>query len=121
MAKSFAFGINHEWEWLELNQDKKEEKKNYFEKYNINVFNKLIKIVDIDHREVKDYLVHNQGQKIIAFKDLRRDNVKDDFCLSKEINYDSYNDITGVELPVHYNGKFKKRLAEFLENNKMKG
>ena len=119
MAKSFAFGINYEW----VDPKNKEGKQTYFEKLNINVFNKLIKIVDIDHREVKNYLVQNPKQRIILFKDLAKESTKDDFSLftqSKEINHDAYKDIIGYELPVHYIGKFKRRLAEFLDNNKMK-
>lgn len=111
MAKSFAFGINHEWV--------AEGKDSYFEKFNLNVYNKLIKIVDIDHKTVINYKPQNYGQKIIGLQDLGKD-INDDFTLlSKEITYDSLNDM--VELPVHYLGKFKKRLNEFLENNKMKG
>ena len=48
IAKSFAFGINYEW--VESNIEKKIQ--NYFERMNINVFNKLIKIVDIDNRKI---------------------------------------------------------------------
>ena len=117
MAKSFAFGINYEW----VDPNNKEGKQTYFEKLNINVFNKLIKIVDLDHRTVTNYLVQNPEQRIILFKDLA--NNSDEFSLfskSKEINHDACNEIQGYELPVHYIGKFKDRLAEFLDNNKMK-
>ena len=93
MAKSFVFGINYEW----VDKDNKEGKKSYFEMLNINVFNKLIKIVDLDNRILKDYLVHNKEQKNIEFK---------------EINY---------ELPTYYTIKLKKKLTDFLDINKMKG
>ena len=105
----------------EIKDENKDIKQNYFERLNLNVFNKLIKIVDIDNRKLINYKVHNQGQKIVDFKDLQNDG-KDDFSLSsKEINYESNSDVVGCEFPLHYIGKFKKRLTEFLDNNKMKG
>ena len=144
MAKSFAFGINDEWiesnnsnnkdeiknEIREENKgenkgenkdENKNKNRNYFERLNLNVFNKLIKIVDIDNRKLINYKVHNQGQKIVDFKDLQNDGKDDFLILSKEINYESNSDIVGCEFPVHYIGKFKKQLTDFLDNNKMKG
>ena len=117
MAKTFAFGINYEW----VEPDNKEGKINYFEKLNLNVFNKLIKIVDIDNRKITKYYMQNQSQRIINFNDLG-ENIKDDsiFIPSKEINHDALNDSDKYELPMHYLTKFKKRLNEFLENNKIK-
>ena len=117
MAKTFAFGINYEW----VEPDNKEGKINYFEKLNLNVFNKLIKIVDIDNRKITKYYIQNQSQRIINFNDLG-ENIKDDsiFIPSKEINHDALNDSDKYELPMHYLSKFKKRLNEFLENNKIK-
>ena len=117
MAKTFAFGINYEW----VEPDNKEGKINYFEKLNLNVFNKLIKIVDIDNRKLTKYYMQNQLQRIINFNDLG-ENIKDDsiFIPSKEINHDALNDSDKYELPMHYLTKFKKRLNEFLENNKIK-
>ena len=117
MAKTFAFGINYEW----VEPDNKEGKINYFEKLNLNVFNKLIKIVDIDNRKITKYYIQNQWQRIINFNDLG-ENIKDDsiFIPSKEINHDALNDSDKYELPMHYLSKFKKRLNEFLENNKIK-
>ena len=117
MAKTFAFGINYEW----VEPDNKEGKINYFEKLNLNVFNKLIKIVDIDNRKITKYYIQNQWQRIINFNDLG-ENIKDDsiFIPSKEINHDALNDSDKYELPMHYLTKFKKRLNEFLENNKIK-
>ena len=103
IAKSFAFGINYEW----VDQDNKEKKKNYFEMLNINAFNKLIKIVDIDNRILKDYLVPNKEQKI---NDLKKGNIKDDSSLlSKEIKY---------RLPEYW--KIKKYLSDLLDLNKHK-
>ena len=119
IAKSFAFGINYEW----VESDIKKGKKNYFEKLNINVFNKLIKIVDIDNRKITKYYVHNPNQRIINFDDLGKENIKEDFSLfvpSKEINHDALNEADKYELPIHYLTKFKKSLNEFLENNKIK-
>ena len=117
MAKTFAFGINYEW----VEPDNKEGKINYFEKLNLNVFNKLIKIVDIDNRKITKYYMQNQSQRIINFNDLG-ENIKDDsiFIPSKEINHDALNDSDKYELPMHYLTKFKKRLNEFFENNKIK-
>ena len=70
MAKSFAYGINHEWvdpKDSALNDGVKEQGKKgggvcYFEKFNLNVFNKLILIVDIDKHTISNYLVHNPTQ-----------------------------------------------------------
>ena len=117
IAKTFAFGINHEW----VEPNNIEQKKTYFEKLNLNVFNKLIKIVDIDRGKITKYYVHNQSQRIIKFNDLG-ENIKDEsfFIPSKEINSDALNDSDKYELPAHYLSKFKKRLNEFLENNKIK-
>ena len=109
MAKSFAFGINYEY----VDEDNKEGKKTYFEKLNINVFNKLIKIVDIDHRKITYYLKQNPTQKITTFHKLGNNYIKEDFI-------DNNYDLSQIELPAHFTNKFKKRLSEFLENNKMK-
>ena len=119
IAKTFAFGINYEW----VEPDNKDKIKTYFEQMNLNVFNKLIKIVDIDKRKITKYYVHNPTQRIINFKDLGSEYSKDDFSLfipSKEINHDAKNDSDKYELPIHYITKFKKGLNEFLENNKIK-
>ena len=99
LAKCFAFGINYEW----IDKDNKEGKKTYFEMLNINVFDKLIKIVDIDNCVLKDYLVKKNDQKI--------KNLRNSSNLSKEKKY---------ELPEHYSLRLKKRLHEFIENNKIK-
>ena len=80
---------------------------------NINVFNKLIKIVDIDHRKITYYLKQNPTQKITTFHKLGNNYIKEDFI-------DNNYDLSQIELPAHFTNKFKKRLSEFLENNKMK-
>ena len=122
IAKTFAFGINYEW----VESDEKKGIKNYFEKMNINVFNKLIKIVDIDNRKITKYFVSNPTQRIINFDDLGMEtlkNIKDDFSSfipSKVINHDLKNEAEKYELPFHYASKFKNSLNEFLENNKIK-
>ena len=119
IAKSFAFGINYEW----VETDEIKGVKNYFDKMNINVFNKLIKIVDIDNRKITRYYRHDPDQRIINFEDLGKENTKDDFSFfvpSKEINHDAKNEADKYELPIHYITKFKKSLNEFLENNKIK-
>ena len=119
IAKSFAFGINYEW----VETDETKGVKNYFDKMNINVFNKLIKIVDIDNRRITRYYRHDPDQRIINFEDLGKENTKDDFSFfvpSKEINHDAKNEADKYELPIHYITKFKKSLNEFLENNKIK-
>ena len=123
MAKSFALGINSEWIKKIHEQNGKVQEKNYFEYSNLNVFNKLIKIVDIDKHETTNYLIDNPAYRIILFKDLGSDNSIDDFSIfspSKVINHDSIRDLSAYEFPVNYLGKFKKGLNEFLENNKMK-
>ena len=119
MAKSFAFGINYEW----VDSDPKKNIKNYFERLHLNVFNKLIKIVDIDHRVLINYPKEIKEQRILLFNDLGEYNSNNDVYQyqykSKVINYDSCNKTENIELPIHYIAKFKKRLHEFLDNNKM--
>ena len=118
IAKSFAFGINYQW----VESDEKKGIKNYFERMNINVFNKLIKIVDIDNRKIHHYYIHNPTQRIINFLDLGNENIREDnylFIPSKEINHEAKNDIEKCELPFHYITKLKNSLTEFLENNKI--
>ena len=116
IAKSFAFGINYEY--VESNPEK--NIKSYFEMMNLNVFNKLIKIVDIDHRILTQYTFSKTKERIILYKDIIGNDDYYIYSKSKEINSDCYQDLTGYELPVHYLGKFKDRLREFLDNNKMK-
>jgi len=122
IAKSFAFGINYEW--VEPDPVNKNGPQNYFEKMNINVFNKLIKIVDIDNRKITKYFVSNPSQRIINFHDLGMENlIKEDFNTfipSKEINHDIKNEAEKYDLPLHYTDKFRESLNEFLENNKIK-
>ena len=108
-AKSFAFGINYEY----VDENNKEGKKTYFDKLNLIVFNKLIKIVDIDNRRLTYYLKQNPTQKITSFLKLGNSSMKED---SIESDYD----LSQIELPSHLATKFKTRLGEFLENNKMK-
>jgi hypothetical protein len=109
MAKSFAFGINHEY----VDENNKEGKKTYFDKLNLIVFNKLIKIVDIDNRKLTYYLKQNPTQKITSFLKLGNSSMKED-------RIESDYDLSQIELPSHLTTKFKTRLGEFLENNKMK-
>ena len=120
-APTFAFGINHKWITMKNN-----ERKNYFEMFNINIFNKFIKIVDIDKHSLTSYFNKNDTQHIVLFTDLgeKTKDLGDDVDLSiyqsKEINSDSCNEAVTYALPDHYVSKFKKRILEFLEGNKMK-
>ena len=116
MANSFAFGINYEW----IEPNNKEGQKTYFEKLNLNVFNKTIKIVDLDHRILTKY--YFPTQRIISFNDLGKKIVKDDFSLfitSKE-KTDVLKESQNIEFPSHYTKKFKSRLEELKQNNKIK-
>ena len=117
MAKSFAFGINHEW----IIPGNKDKKQTYFQKLNLNIINKKILICDIDNHKIYKYFNCNPIQHIINFKDLGDYVVPegaDPMSLkSKDINHDCFNNWNEYSLPEHYTRKLKKKLKTYIEKN----
>ena len=115
MSKTFAFGINEEW----VEPNNKDKKKTYFEKFNLNIFNKVIKIVDLDKRLVTKYFIPTQ--RIISFNDLGKGNSKDDYSIfiaSKEKI--DLQEAPNIDFPSKNFQNFKEKLEEFKHNNKIK-
>ena len=117
MAKSFIFGINHEW-ITPGNKDK--NKKTYFQKFNLNIINKKILICDVDNHKIYKYFNSNPTQHIINFNDLGVYNpeiVDPLLSRSKEVNSDCFNNWNEYTLPEHYTKKLKKKLKTYIEKN----
>ena len=117
MAKSFFFGINHEWV-IPGNTDKKQT---YFQKFNLNIINKKILICDVDNHKIYKYFNNNKFQHIINFNDLGvypvSEGVDPSLLKSKEINNDCFNNWNQYTLPEHYTKKLKKKLKAYIEKN----
>jgi len=117
MAKSFAFGINHEW----VIPGNKEKKQTYFQKFNLNIINKKILICDIDKNKIYKYFNCNPVQHIINFNDLGNytdaEGADPLLSLSKDINNDCFNNWNEYTLPEHYTKKLKKKLKTYMEKN----
>jgi hypothetical protein len=60
-CESFSFGINQLWE---------KEEKNFFERNDIKIYNKLILICDINQKKVIQYIVQLKNEHIINYIDL---------------------------------------------------
>lgn len=124
-AKSFCLGINNEW-------IDKENNTNFFERKNILIFNKPIRICDIDQQKLDLYYNKKEFGNVITFEELGKinnnqenngnddssannsnnntDNINNnttDDDKSNEFNYD----LLGCQLPSHYTEKIKKKLA----------
>ena len=117
MARSFIFGINHEWV-IPGNMDKKQT---YFQKFNLNIINKKILICDVDNHKLYNYFNNNKNQHIINFNDLgdysAYEGVDASLCKSKDINSDCFNNWNEYTLPAHYTKKLKKKLKSYIEKN----
>ena len=117
MARSFIFGINHEWV-IPGNIDKKQT---YFQKFNLNIINKKILICDVDNHKLYNYFNNNKNQHIINFNDLgdysAYEGVDASLCKSKDINSDCFNNWNEYTLPAHYTKKLKKKLKSYIEKN----
>ena len=117
MAKSFAFGINHEWV-IPGNMDKKQT---YFQKFNLNIINKKILICDVDNHKLYKFFNNNKNQHIINFNDLgdysASEGIDVSLCKSKDINSDCFNNWNEYTLPEHYTKKLKKKLKSYIEKN----
>ena len=117
MAKSFVFGINHEWV-IPGNMDKKQT---YFQKFNLNIINKKILICDVDNHKLYKYFNNNKNQHIINFNDLgdysAYEGVDVSLCKSKDINSDCFNNWNEYTLHEHYTKKLKKKLKSYIEKN----
>ena len=117
IAKSFAFGINHEW----IIPGNKAKKQTYFQKFNLNIINKKILICDIDNHKIYKYYNCNPNQHIINFNDLgvylNTEGGAPLIGRSKDINNDCFNNWNEYTLPEHYTKKLKKRLKAYIEKN----
>ena len=125
-AKSFVFGIN---------EDYLENGENYFTRKNILIFNKPIRICDIDKQKLDLYYNKKDPESVITFEELGKvnnnlennnnDNIN---CNTNNLNNNiksthELNDITneysyqliGYQLPLHYGDKLKKSLNNFLK------
>ena len=122
-AKSFVFGINHDY-YLENGE-------NFFTRRNILIFNKPIRICDIDKQKLDLYYNKKDSESVITFEELGKinnkleinsggnnepNNINNDINLnnvSSDItNQYSYN-LIGYQLPLHYGEKLKKSLNNF--------
>ena len=116
-AKSFVFGINHEW----IIPGNKDKKPTYFQKFNLNIINKKILICDIDNHKIYKYFNCNPVQHIINFNDLGDylvpEGVDPMSLKSKDINHDCFNNWNEYTLPEHYTKKLKKKLKTYIEKN----
>ena len=126
---SFVIGINSSYD------------NNFFEKYNINLINKMIKICDIDNKKIFNFLKNTDEQILINLNDLGENNLQQQIntlnnnnktindlfininnikkyiekidlsANSKLINYNCNNNIS-IELPYHKTLKLEQNLNE---------
>ena len=128
-AKSFVLGINENWKINENGE-------NFFDRKKILIFNKPIRICDIDNQKLD--LVYNKKdfESVITFEDLGKINRNKENDNNPETNSDSKNnnndtnnentlneykgneysfELIGYQLPIHYGEKIKKKLNQFLK------
>ena len=128
-AKSFCLGINNEW----IN---KEKNINFFERKSILIFNKPIRICDIDQQKLDLYYNKKEFGNVITFEELGKINNnsennanEDSSANNSNNNTDIINenttendkanefnyDLLGCQLPSHYTEKIKKKLASIFK------
>jgi len=128
-AKSFCLGINNEW-------ISKENNINFFERKNILIFNKPIRICDIDQQKLDLYYNKKEFGNVITFEELGKinnnseNNANDDSSINNSnTNVDNTNenttdndkvnefnyDLLGCQLPSHYTEKIKKKLSNIVK------
>ena len=133
-AKSFAFGINQEW----INAEKGE---NFFERKNILIINKAIRICDIDKQKLDLYYIKKDPESVITFDELGKINhnfnhnsegennnnsndvnnisINNNDINSNNLSINKMNEynyhLIGYQLPLHYGEKMKKNLNNFLK------
>ena len=126
-SKTFVLGINNEW----IDQENGE---NFFTKKNILIFNKAIRICDIDNQNLDLYFHKKDEESVVSFEDLgkKNDNLENSTTANnntdKSINNnidesspntaytitnENSNNLTGYQLPYHYCEKLKKKLNAF--------
>ena len=98
IKKCFLFGINQKYE------------KNFFQNFNLNIYNKFIKIVDLDNFILTE--IFNKNENIIKFNDLFNNNNNE----NNNYNNNKYK----INLIEHYTLKFEKKLKNILNKNKNK-
>ena len=128
-AKSFCLGINNEW-------ISKESNINFFERKNILIFNKPIRICDIDQQKLDLYYNKKEFGNVITFEELGKINNNSENNANEDSsgnnsnnNNDNTNantsdndktnefnyDLLGCQLPSHYTEKIKKKLASIFK------
>lgn len=128
-AKSFCLGINNEW-------ISKENNINFFERKNILIFNKPIRIYYVDRRKLDLYYNKKELGNVISFEELGKinnnseNNANDDSSINNSnTNGDNTNenttdndkanefnyDLLGCQLPSHYTEKIKKKLSNIVK------
>jgi len=99
-CESFSFGINEKWE---------KDKNNFFERNNIQIYNKPILICDINKRKISQYNIDLKN--VINYLDLGKNVINNN-------NNNVINDIVqDYALPSYYNEKLKKKLDNFKSTN----
>ena len=129
-AKSFVFGINQDW----INPENGE---NFLNRKNILIFNKPIRICDIDKQKLDLYYNKKDEESVVTFEDLSKmkknldnnnniNNLSDSSDINNNneanninISYNKSNEnnynLIGYQLPIHYGEKLKKNLNIFLK------
>ena len=121
-AKSFVLGINEEW----INAKNGE---NFFTRKNIILFNKPIRICDIDKQKIDLYYNKKDANSVITFEDLGKVNNNLENATYYNNNSEVQNsnfeinnfkiedncDKINYQLPVHYTAKLRKKLNNFLK------
>ena len=109
-CESFSFGINQLWE----------KEKNFFERNDIKIYNKLIVICDINQKKVFQYTSSLNNEHIITYIDLGK-NINNNNNIV-DINHENKNEYIKYTLPYSYNEKLKKKLDNFknINNNSLK-
>ena len=127
LAKSFVFGINQSW----IN---KETGDNFFTKKNILIFNKPIRICDIDNQKLDLYYNRKDDKSVISFEDLGEKNLENNINNNSNENHINNNgeinnasipndktheyiyNILAYQMPFHYGEKLKKKLSDFVKD-----
>lgn len=107
--ESFCFGINQLWE---------KEGKNFFERNDIKIYNKLIVICDINLQNVSLFTFHLKNEHIINYIDLGNNiSNNNNNSIINDINHVNKNECVKYALPSSYNEKLKKKLDDFKSTN----
>ena len=106
IKKCFVFGINQKYN------------KNFFKDFNLNIYNKYIKIVDLDNSCLTE--IFNKNENIIKFKNLFNNNLNVNNNSNNNFQNNNYNYKYKINLIEHYTLKLEKKLKNFFDKNKKK-